>query len=182
MAIDVYKECINPITGETFKGLTLTPYAYTMQWTAQPGGYLPIEHLHCNQDQIFYVKKGQLKVLIEGKEHIAGPGENVVVTKGKRHLAFNNQDTVLETHIELRPALDQEKLMQCFTGLIKDGHIDENGAPRMSMLSYMLRKMKCKAMIRPTNVPASMFKLSLNISLVIGGMKGWDKLYQKYTR
>lgn len=182
MAIDVYKECINPITGETFKGLTLTPYAYTMQWTVQPGGFVPIEHLHFNQDEVFHVKKGQLKILIEGKEHIAGRGEKVVVTRGKRHLAFNNSDTVLEAHVEFRPALDQEKFMQCYTGLISDGHIDENGAPRVPMMGYMLKKMKCKAMARPTSIPAPLFKLALNFFLLIGGIKGWNKLYNKYTK
>ena len=182
MAIDIYKDSINPITGETFKGLSITPYAYTMQWTVQPGGYVPIEHLHCNQDEIFHVKKGQLKVLIEGKEYVAGPGEKIVVTKGKRHLAFNNDGTVLETQVEFRPALDQEKFMQCYTGLIKDGHIDENGAPRIPMLGYMLRKMKCQAMARPASIPAPMFKLTLNVFLLIGGMKGWGKLYKKYTQ
>lgn len=182
MAIDVYKECINPITGETFRGLSITPDAYTMQWTLQPGGYVPIEHLHYHQDEVFHVKKGQLKVLIEGKEHIAGPGEKIVVARGQRHLAFNNAGTVLETQVEFRPALDQEKFMQCYTGLIKDGYIDEKGAPRIPMMGYMLKKMNCKAIARPTSIPAPMFKLALNLFLFLGGIKGWNKLYEKYTQ
>lgn len=182
MAIDVYQQCINPITGETFKAIAQTPYAFSLQWTVQPKGYVPLEHLHYNQDQTVYVHKGQLKMVIEGKEHIAGPGEKIVVMKGKRHMAFNNKEDILDTTIELRPALDQEKFMQCYYGLIADGYIDENGSPRQSMMAYMLKKMKCKAVMRPASVPASTFKMTLSFFYMLGTLKGWNKLYSKYTQ
>jgi hypothetical protein len=123
-----------------------------------------------------------LKMVVDGKEHIAGPGEKIIVAKGKKHIAFNNREDVLETTIEYRPALDQEKFMQCYTGLINDGYIDEKGAPRVPMMGYMLKKMKCKAMAGPTNIPAPMFKLALGIYYVLGSLKGWGKLYEKYTK
>jgi len=182
MAIDVYQQCINPITGETFKALNETPYAYSMLWTVQPKGYVPIEHLHYHQDETFHVQKGQLKMVIEGKEHIAGPGEKIVVMKGKQHIAFNNKEEILEATIEYRPALDQEKFMQCFYGLITDGYIDEKGAPSVPMIGYMLKKMKCKAMARPASIPAPMFKMALSFFYLLGTLKGWGKLYDRYTK
>lgn len=182
MAIDVYQRCTNPITGETFKALSQTPYAYTMQWTVQPQGYVPLEHLHYNQDEIFYVQKGQLKMIIDGQEQIAGPGEKIIVAKGKKHIAFNNKEDVLETTVEYRPALDQEKFMQCFNGLINDGYVDEKGSPRIRMMGYMLKKMKCQAMARPASIPAPMFKIALRFFYLLGSLKGWSKLYEKYTK
>ena len=181
MAINIYENCSNPVTGETFKGISLTPEAYTMQWTLQPEGYVPIEHIHFNQDEIFYVRQGELKVLIEGREYVAGPSETIIVPKGLRHTALNNKNEVMEAVVEYKPALDHDKFAQCFNGLINDGYLDKKGGISIPMMGYFLRKMKCKAMARPTNIPAPAFKAALNVFYLIGTLRGWDKLYKKYT-
>jgi quercetin dioxygenase-like cupin family protein len=182
MAVDIYEQCINPITGETFKGLTTTPYAFSMQWTTKPTGHVPLEHIHDNQDEIFRVKKGELKLLIEGKEHIAGPGEMIIVGKGKRHAAFNNTDNGLDILIEYRPALDQEKIIQCYCGLINDGYVDEKGSVSVPMMGYMLKKMKCKAMTHPAGISMTKFKIKMMKFYLKGTLEGWGKLYKKYTQ
>lgn len=182
MATNIFDLCTNPVTGETFKAVSLTPYAFTMQWTVQSGRHVPFEHLHVYQDEIFYVKKGEIKVLVEGKEHIAGEGQRVIITKGKKHAAFNNGEDELNAWVEYRPPLDQHRLYQCYNGLINDGYLDKNGTVSMPMMCYMLKKMKCKAMARPTSIPAPLFKLTLNLFYLMGVMKGWDKLYAKYTQ
>jgi hypothetical protein len=153
-----------------------------MQWIVKPEGYVPFEHVHYNQDETFHVKKGELRVMIEGKAHIAGPGQKIVVTKGKRHIAFNNKNEDLDTLLEYRPALDHERLSQCFNGLINDGYIDKKGCISIPMMGYCLKKMKCKAMARPTSIPAPAFKLALIAFYVMGTLKGWNKLYDKYTK
>ncbi|HTI57815.1 cupin domain-containing protein [Mucilaginibacter sp.] len=182
MAINIYEQSINPINGEALTAISLTPYAFTMQWISKPGVKLPFQHLHYYQDEIYYVKKGEIKVLMDGKEHVAGPGEKVIVPKGKRHAAINNKDEELETLIEYRPALDQVRLMQCYNGLVNDGYLNESGSVNMRMMGYMVKKMKCKALARPASVPASVFKLMLNVSYLIGKLSGWNKLYEKYTQ
>jgi quercetin dioxygenase-like cupin family protein len=181
MAIDIYDSCTNPITGETFKGISLNSNAYVMQWTVQPGGYVPIEHIHYNQDEIFQVRQGELKVIIVGKEHIAKAGEIVVVPKGMPHIASNNKNETLDTRVEYRPALDHAQFAQCFNGLINDGYLDKKGATNIPMMGYFLKKMNCRAMARPTNIPAPFFKLALNVFYLMGTLKGWNKLYEKYT-
>jgi quercetin dioxygenase-like cupin family protein len=181
MAINIYDNCTNPITGETFKGLSQNAYSFTLKWTLQPKGYFPFEHVHYNQDEIYHVEKGELKVAINGKEHIAKAGEKIIVHKGERHIASNNREEEMNAIIEFRPALDQEKFIQCYNGLINDGYIDEKGALSIPMMGYCLKKMKCKAMFRPTSIPAAAYKIALNLFYAIGILKGWDKLYQKYT-
>jgi quercetin dioxygenase-like cupin family protein len=181
MATNIFDRCTNPITGETFKAVSLTPYAFTMQWTVQSGRHVPLEHLHEHQDEIFYVKKGEIKVLVEGKAHIAGEGQKVIIAKGKRHAAFNNGKDELDTWVEYRPPLDQHRIYQCYNGLINDGYLDKKGSVSVAMMCYMLKKMKCKAMLRPTGMSGPLFKLALNLYYWAGAMKGWDKLYAKYT-
>jgi len=182
MATNIYDRCTNPVTGETFKAVSQTAYAFTIQWIAQPGDHRHLEHLHDYQDEIIHIKKGEARVLIDGKEHIAGAGEKVIITRGKSHVAFSNKNEELDAWVEYRPALDQERVYQCYNGLINDGYLDKNGSVNAPMMCYMLKKMKCKAMARPASIPAPAFKLALNLYYLIGGLKGWDKLYEKYTK
>jgi Cupin domain len=74
MAVNIYEPCINPVTGETFRAISFTPESFTMQWTVYPKGYVPFEHIHLNQDEVFYIQKGELRIVINGKEHIGGAG------------------------------------------------------------------------------------------------------------
>ncbi|MFI5161810.1 MAG: cupin domain-containing protein [Sphingobacteriales bacterium] len=182
MAINIYDICTNPVTGETFKVVSVTPYSFTMRWTVKPGGHTAFEHIHYKQDEIFRVKKGELRILIEGKEHIVSIGNMIIVPKGKRHIVYNNSHDVLDTNIELRPVLDHPKITQCFNGLLSDGHVDEKGAINMPMMLYFLQKMKCKGMARPSGISASTFKFLLIKYYLLGTFKGWDKLYDKYTK
>ena len=57
MAVDLDTPCVNPVTGETFQTLSHDPGAFVMQWTVLPGGYVPFEHIHLKQDEIFHIKK-----------------------------------------------------------------------------------------------------------------------------
>lgn len=182
MATNIYEQSINPISGEALTAVSLTPYAFTLQWISKPGEKLPFYHLHYYQDEIYYVKKGEIKVLMDGKEHVAGPGQKVIVPKGKQHAAINNKDEEMETLIEYRPALDQVKFMQCYNGLVNDGYIDKNGTINMRMMAYMLKKMRCKALARPAGISSLVFKMALNLYYFTGTIRGWGKLYAKYTQ
>jgi len=179
MAVNLFEQTVNPITGEGFKCISHNEDAYVMEWTLKPEGYVPFEHIHFNQDEVFTVKEGEIKVLIEGKEHIAKAGESVTVPKGKRHIASNNANSHVTCIVEYKPGLDHHLFMQCMSGLIQDGHIDKKGGPSIPKMGYMIRDMKSLA--RPTNIPAPVFKTTLGLFGVIGGLSGWNKLYKKYT-
>ena len=57
MAIDLYQPFTNPITRETFRCISSTEAAYTMEWTLYPGGYVPFEHVHVSQDETFHIQQ-----------------------------------------------------------------------------------------------------------------------------
>lgn len=180
MAVNIYDNVVNHTTGETFRCITVTPEAFTMYWMLQPQGYVPFEHIHYNQDEIFKVQRGELKVIIDGVPHIAGPGQTIVVPKGVRHIASNNKPEIMEAIVDYTPTLDHVPFFQCFFGLMHDGHVDKNGGVKIPMMGYFMKKMKCKALARPTNIPAPAFKLALNVFYIMGVVSGWGKLYKKY--
>lgn len=181
MAVNIYDECINPITGEILKGISVTPYAFKMQWIKKAEqNHAAAAHIHINQDEIFYVNKGELKLLVNDKEHRAGPGEKIIVGRGKPHVVVNSTDE-LDVTLEYRPALDYEKFLQCYEGLINDGYIDDKGFADIKMMAYFIKKMKCQSMTIPADIPAKKFKLLLHKYYLLGMMKGWNRLYKKYT-
>ena len=181
MAVNLYESISNPISGESFQCLSITPEAYTMLWTLQADGYVPFEHVHYHQDEIFKVQKGELKVEIYGKTLIAKAGQQIAVPKGARHIASNNKKEVMEAIVSYAPALDHEKFMQCLCGLTLDGQLDKKGGISIPMMGYCLKKMKCQSMARPTNIPAPAFNMALIVFYIMGSLRAWGKFYKKYT-
>ena len=182
MATNIYNQCTNPISGEGFKTITFDSNAYVMQWTVQPKGYVPFEHIHLHQDEIFHVRKGELKIILDGKELIAKVNDTITVPKGVAHLASNNKDEVLECIVEYKPGLDYDKFMQCLMGLTNDKLLDKKGGIDIPRMGYFLTRMKTKSMTRPTQIPASLFNIALKIFYLRGVVSGWGKLFEKYTK
>ena len=71
MPIDVFKAIRNPTTGESFRCLSNTPEAYVIEWIVQPGGFIPLKHVHLHQDENFKVEEGKLHLEIEGRAQTA---------------------------------------------------------------------------------------------------------------
>jgi len=181
MPVNIYEPITNPISGETFKALSFSKEAFVMQWTVEPKGYVPFEHIHLKQDEIFYVRKGALKIIMNGREYIAGQGETVVVPKGIAHIASNNSGSILDCVVEYKPGLDHDKFMQCLCGLTNDKLFDARGGIDIPKMGYCLVQMKAQCMARPTNIPAPLFNMALRLFYVKGALSGWKKLYEKYT-
>jgi len=181
MAIDLYQPFTNPVTKETFRCLSYTEEAYTMEWIVQPDGYVPFEHIHLNQDEIFHVRQGKIRVVINGREQLGLPGQVVTVPHGVRHIAYNNSPEVLICVVEYKPGLDIFKYFQCFSGLTCDqDDLDHKLGINIPKMMYFM-KMNSKALARPTNVPAPVFNLLMNIFYIVGSLAGWERLYKKYT-
>src|SRR5258706_14971251 len=91
MAIDLYQPFTNLITRETFRCISFTEEAYTMEWTVHPGGYVPFEHVHINQDEIFHIQEGEIRAMINGQENVGRIGDTVRVPRGIKHIAYNDK-------------------------------------------------------------------------------------------
>jgi quercetin dioxygenase-like cupin family protein len=180
MATNIFEKNINPVSGESFQAISFTNEAFVMEWTVQPNGYVPFEHIHLNQDEIFHVKSGELKIRLDNKEYIATSGQSITVTKGIKHIAYNNKKEILNCVIEYKPGLDYDKFMQCFVGLTNDNFVDKKGGVDIPKMGYCLVKMKAKSMARPTAIPSLVFNIALKVFYIRGVLSGWSKLYNKY--
>jgi quercetin dioxygenase-like cupin family protein len=50
-----------------------------------PYGESPPLHIHRNEDEVFHILEGELRLQIDGKESVAKAGETVLAPKGKPH-------------------------------------------------------------------------------------------------
>jgi quercetin dioxygenase-like cupin family protein len=68
------------------------------------GGGNALLHIHPHAEERFSVRSGRIKVVVEGEEHVIGPGETFVVPRGKPHFFANAGNSDVEITIEFAPA------------------------------------------------------------------------------
>jgi quercetin dioxygenase-like cupin family protein len=181
MAIDLYRGFTNKITGETFRCISSKPSFIRFEWIVEPGGYVPFEHVHLNQDEIFHVKHGEMRIRINGIDNLISEGQDITVPKGSRHIAFNNKSSELQCEVEFRPGLDTYTFFQCFAGLTLNRDTSKHGTVNIPKMLYFARKMKAKSIARPANIPAPIFYLALHFYYLVGTVAGWRKEFERYT-
>lgn len=181
MAIDLYQPFTNPITRETFRCIASTEEAFTMEWTVHPGGYVPFEHVHVNQDEIFHVQRGEMRVRLKGITQHGRVGDVLTVPRGTPHIAFNDRDEPLVCTVEYKPGLDHYKTMQCFAGLTLDCDYDRRGLVNIAKIMFMLKNVNAQSLTRPSFAPEWMFKLGMHVFFWMGSALKWDTLCTKYT-
>jgi quercetin dioxygenase-like cupin family protein len=182
MSVNLFEPYTNPITGETFECTSFTPECYRMIWKVAPGGFVPLEHVHYYQDEIFYVKNGVLNLRIEGVNHIVQAGQQITAPRGKSHIADNHGQGELVCDVEYLPGLDYYTFFQCFIGLQMDKDYNKKGQINVPKMAYFMKKTKCNALARPSSIPRPMFMLVLNLFGFIGSIAGWEKQLKRYIQ
>jgi len=112
-----------------------------------PGG----RHIHPNQEERFEVIDGTMRFTLGRKRVIAGPGETVVVAAGVPHDFANGGDTEAVVRVEVRPALQMERLFETAVSLARQGRTMLGGIPRPSDLAWFLQEFKDE--VRPVFPP-----------------------------
>ena len=181
MAIDLYQPFTNPVTRETFRCISSTEEAYVMEWTVHPGGYVPFEHVHVNQVEIFHIQRGEMRVKVRGIAQFGKVGDTLTIPRGTRHIAFNDGREPLVCIVEYRPGLDHYKTMQCFAGLTLDCDYDKRGLVNVPKIMFMLKKGNALSLIRPSFAPNWLFQLGMHVFFTIGSALEWERFYKKYT-
>ena len=179
MPVDVFKEHSNPVSKESFRCISNTEDAYTMEWTVAPGGYVPFAHTHERQTETFTVIEGQVKMLVNNKETHINAGESITVPPKAIHIAFNQSTENLKCIVSYSPSLDMELFDQCLLGLTEDGYLDKKGGVNIPRMGFCIYGMK--ALARPANIPAPVFRITLFLFYCMGKIAGWNRFYKKYT-
>ena len=83
-----FRPFFNPATGEwiTYTALAEDNGGQLVRftWRSVPGGVIT-EHIHPHQEERFTILAGEAHFTLNGQEHVAGPGETVVVPAGVPH-------------------------------------------------------------------------------------------------
>ena len=152
-----------------------------MEWTVHPGGYVPFEHIHINQDEIFHIQRGEMRVKLKGIEQLGKAGETLIIPRGTPHIAFNDKEEPLICIVEYKPGLDHYKTMQCFAGLTLDCDYDKRGLVNVPKIMFMLKKVNALSLTLPAFAPEWLFLFGMKIFFAIGSVLEWESLYKKYT-
>jgi mannose-6-phosphate isomerase-like protein (cupin superfamily) len=91
-----------------------------------PGGL----HIHPLQEERFEVVEGTMRFRMGRKKIVAGPGDVVVVPAGVKHDFANAGEEEALVRVEVRPALQMERLFQTAVGLAQDGRTMLGGIPK----------------------------------------------------
>lgn len=179
--IDLYRPFTNPITRETFRCISCTEEAFTMEWIVHPGGYVPFEHIHVNQDEIFHIQQGEMRLKVRGAKKTGRKGDVLTIPRGTPHIAFNDKQEPLVCIVDYRPGLDHYRTMQCFAGLTIDCDYNKRGLVNVAKVGYMLKRENALSLTRPAFAPEPFFRMGMNIFYWIGTLLGWEALYKRYT-
>ena len=101
-----------------------------------PGGL----HIHPLQEERFEVAEGTMRFRVGRERVTAGPGDVVVVPAGVPHDFANAGDADAVVHVEVRPALQMERLFETAVRLAEQGRTMRGGIPRPLDLALFMRE------------------------------------------
>src|SRR3954468_18352976 len=96
-----------------------------------PGRRVPgPRHVHPHQEERFEVVEGTMRFTMGRARILAGPGETVVVPAGVAHDFANAGDRHALVRVEVRPALQMERLFETAVALADEGRTMLGGVPK----------------------------------------------------
>lgn len=182
MAVDLYQPFFNKITGETFKLIKFDEKAYVTEWSVEPLGYVPFEHVHLQQDEVFHILQGELLLNLNGRALSAKAGQSLTVPRGIRHIASNASPERLVCKVEYVPGLDMLPVFQCMAGLTVAGDMTGNGLVNPLKMMYFMQALKSQALARPAYLPEFVFLGLMKMAYLIGAVLGWEAQLNQFTR
>jgi mannose-6-phosphate isomerase-like protein (cupin superfamily) len=108
------------------------------------GGGNALVHVHPHAEERFIVRTGQIKVVVESREQLVGPGQEAVVPRGKPHFFINAWDGDTEFTVEFRPAQQHLLFFYNFARLTADRPqwFSAKGDPKFLLIAATLAQFK----------------------------------------
>lgn len=86
-------------------------------------------HIHPKQESSARVISGKLHFLVDGKEHIVGPGGKIVIPAGVPHCFWNEDETEAHSVQQFIPAQHIDEFFESYFALARDGKLNDKGMP-----------------------------------------------------
>lgn len=99
-------------------------------------------HKHPKQEERFEVLRGRMRFRMGRKRIEAGPGDVVVVPPGVRHDFANVGDETSLVRVEVRPALEMERMFETAVKLAEEGRTMLGGIPKPLDLALFAREFR----------------------------------------
>jgi quercetin dioxygenase-like cupin family protein len=134
----------NPVSGEriSFRKTAADTGGELLEFDLElaPDGHVPGKHVHPSQEERFEVLGGTMKFKMGRKTVIAEAGEVVTVPAGVAHKFANGSDETAHVRVQVRPALEMERLFETATALAEEGRTTGKGMPKPLDLALFVRE------------------------------------------
>jgi quercetin dioxygenase-like cupin family protein len=124
----------NPVSGEriTFRKTASDTDGQLLEFDLEltPEGHVPGKHVHPSQEERFEVLGGTMKFKMGRRTVIAEAGEVVTVPAGVAHRFANGGDEAAHVRVQVRPALEMERLFETAVALAEEGRTTGKGMPK----------------------------------------------------
>jgi quercetin dioxygenase-like cupin family protein len=175
------KVFINPIFKDkvtVLRSSEETGGAYLLgELEVSPGGK-NFMHTHGAFEETFTAVKGELGVMLNGKEHILQPGQSITIPLHQPHHFFNHSKTSITCHVRFSPGYDDFiKGLAIAYGLAADGKTNSRGMPKSLIHLGLLISL---TNTRPTGFLGVMFPLFTWLAKRARKKGVEDKLLEKY--
>src|SRR4051794_10948952 len=124
----------NPVTGERFTFIetaaTTGGALLSFELGLRPGGAVPVPHVHPVQTERFEVIEGRMRFRLGLRSVDAGAGEVVEVPPGTIHGFANAGEDEARVLVEVRPALEMERMFGDVVAMARAGRMSRRGMPR----------------------------------------------------
>jgi quercetin dioxygenase-like cupin family protein len=133
----------NPVTGEriTFRRTAADTAGELLELDLElaPGGKVPGAHRHPEQEERFEVLSGRMEFRLGLRRIVTEAGDVVTVPAGRVHRFANAGDEVAHVRVQVRPALEMERLLETTVALAQEGRTWSSGMPRPLDLALFTR-------------------------------------------
>jgi mannose-6-phosphate isomerase-like protein (cupin superfamily) len=173
----------NPVSGEriTFRATAADTDGelLAIDLEVRPDGHVPGLHVHPMQEERFEVVSGTMRFKLGRKKIVANAGDVVVVPAGVRHKFANAGDEVARARVEVRPALEMERLLETAVALAEEGRTTGKGMPKPLDLALFVREFEQE--VRGAFPPVWIQRATLAPVAWIARRRGHAERYQPAT-
>jgi mannose-6-phosphate isomerase-like protein (cupin superfamily) len=138
----------NPVSGEkiTFRRTAADTGGELLEFDVEltPDGHVPGLHVHGRQEERFEIVSGTVRFRKGLRRITAQAGDVVVVEPGKAHKFANAGDDTAVMRVQVRPALQMERLFETAIALAQDGRVTSRGMPKPLDLALFVSEFKAE--------------------------------------
>ena len=136
----------NPVSGEriTFRKTSADTDGELLEFDIEltPDGHVPGMHVHPAQEERFEVLGGSVRFQKGLRRVTAEAGDVVVVEPGKAHKFENVGGEEAVMRVQVRPALEMERLFETAVALAEEGRVTSKGMPTPLELALFVHEFK----------------------------------------